>query len=831
MGHSDKFYPCRFEAPVGTLVKLYGDWMRVQPRRTSHMIGKKWLKQFRLVTEDCEMHENQPNSDHVTRANPMRQSMPSATLNQPAVIKEKLGGQGLCNKEGDIGRIDKAKSVEIEWLNDAENANDQVINEEGDCLLVADLKRRRTELGLSVGSKVKVGERSPAQVQLDLKNVDMDLVIQKKPNFVFLCETLCKRDQVEKARVFLGFDSMFVMDVKGRNGGIALLWRHEEEASKLGFADNYIDMEVTVEGQPKWRFTGLYGEPNRSRRRATWDLIRTLAVKYNLPWGRGTDGWIEVRLDRGLVNQSWLDIFNLAKLYNLETTISDHYLIFMDLLTNLNSQTAKQNLVETYAQREVFWRQRSKQMWLQDGDNNNKFFHASASARRRTNSIQKLKNSAGHLVDWNTGLPDVMKDYFTALFASAQTDWREVTTLVQSRVTTIQNEDLLRTVTHDEVIANRLKAILPSIISETQSAFLQGRLISNNIMISCEIMHYLKRKRRGRDGFMALQLDMSKAYDRLEWGYLRAMLERMGFDGRWINLVMWCVSFVSFSIVHGGHGMGPIEASRWIRQGDPLSPYLFILCAKGFSCLLQSYEQSGLLTGWRVYRARYYPNNSFLKAEFGDNPSFVWQSIFEAKELLNSGVCRSIGLGFSISILNDPWLPDDETIYNVLVDCSFTRSCWNRSVVDIGNTMVADFFSWLQEIESREKIEEMEELAMVAWATWRARNEVVWQQKSSNAASTVASARSFLDQYKTAQERRGNSLSHLFEDGNKAEHWLKPSRNKIKVNVDGALFANEGRFGMGCLARESGTVKVVWLKLSPWESLLWFNPKWRRLLV
>ncbi|KAM6543884.1 hypothetical protein CsatB_008331 [Cannabis sativa] len=64
----------------------------------------------------------------------------------------------------------------------------------------------------------------------------------------------------------------------------------------------------------------------------------------------------------------------------------------------------------------------------------------------------------------------------------------------------------------------------------------------------------------------------------------------------------------------------------------------------------------------------------------------------------------------------------------------------------------------------------MEELAMAAWAIWRARNEVVWQQKSSNATSIVASARSCLDQYKTAQERRGNSLSHLLEDGNKSEH-------------------------------------------------------------
>ncbi|KAM6558769.1 uncharacterized protein LOC133032044 [Cannabis sativa] len=97
-----------------------------------------------------------------------------------------------------------------------------------------------------------------------------------------------------------------------------------------------------------------------------------------------------------------------------------------------NYKQAKKNLSEAYIQREVFWRQRSKQLWLQEGDNNSKFFNASATNRRRNNFVTKLKDQSGVWVDWNSGLDLLMVNYFNDLFSFSQTDSREVTSSVKT---------------------------------------------------------------------------------------------------------------------------------------------------------------------------------------------------------------------------------------------------------------------------------------------------------------------------------------------------------------------------------------------------------------
>jgi hypothetical protein len=74
-----------------------------------------------------------------------------------------------------------------------------------------------------------------------------------------------------------------------------------------------------------------------------------------------------------------------------------------------------------------------------------------------------------------------------------------------------------------------LKNVLAAIISPSQSAFIPGWLITDNVLVAFEALHTMDKKLKGRDGFMALKLDMSKAYDMVEWTYLEAIMRRLGF--------------------------------------------------------------------------------------------------------------------------------------------------------------------------------------------------------------------------------------------------------------------------------------------------------------
>ena len=137
-----------------------------------------------------------------------------------------------------------------------------------------------------------------------------------------------------------------------------------------------------------------------------------------------------------------------------------------------------------------------------------------------------------------------------------------------------------------KVLANRLKAILPQIIIENQSAFLYERLITDNVLVAFELMHYLDHKKDGKECYMSIKLDMFKAYDRVEWSFIEWVMEKMGFHEKWISLIMHCITTVSYSILINSVAYGSIISTRGLRQGARFQPIYFCYVQMAFPPLL-----------------------------------------------------------------------------------------------------------------------------------------------------------------------------------------------------------------------------------------------------
>ena len=136
------------------------------------------------------------------------------------------------------------------------------------------------------------------------------------------------------------------------------------------------------------------------------------------------------------------------------------------------------------------------------------------------------------------------------------------------------------------ILVQRLKPYMAEIINPCQAGFVLGRRTSDNIILVQEVIRTL-RYRRGRTGYVAIKLDLEKAYDRLEWSFIQETLVFFQLPPNLITLIMNMISSTRFHILWNGMPLLEVVPSRGVRQGDPLSPYLFILCLERLSLKLE----------------------------------------------------------------------------------------------------------------------------------------------------------------------------------------------------------------------------------------------------
>jgi len=152
-----------------------------------------------------------------------------------------------------------------------------------------------------------------------------------------------------------------------------------------------------------------------------------------------------------------------------------------------------------------------------------------------------------------------------------------------------------------KVLAGKIKKVLPSVIDESQSAFLKERGILNSVLMANEVVEDLRRG--GRRG-LYLKVDFEKAYDSVKWDFLYDMLQRRGFHNKWITWMRGCMESATVSVLVNENPTEEFKPSRGLRPSDPLAPFLFIVAAEGMASLVRQAVKASLLSGVKIGRKK-----------------------------------------------------------------------------------------------------------------------------------------------------------------------------------------------------------------------------------
>ncbi|XP_026383952.1 uncharacterized protein LOC113279473 [Papaver somniferum] len=243
---------------------------------------------------------------------------------------------------------------------------------------------------------------------------------------------------------------------------------------------------------------------------------------------------------------------------------------------------------------------------IKDYENNTKYFHRLANDRRRISYIVSIKVD-GSLTTDEAEIKEDFLNIMSELQNRGFLDWRLKNTFIAliPKKDTIEEIKDLRPISlihgvykiMSKVLSERFKLPLPRIIPQQQSAFVKKRQILDGVLIANELID--SRLRSGKSGILC-KIDFEKSFDHVNWDFLEEIFILMGFGDKWRRWIRCCVEYVKFSVLINGSATGFFISKKGIRQGDPISHFLFLLVGEALTFMIKKAQEEGIISGFQI---------------------------------------------------------------------------------------------------------------------------------------------------------------------------------------------------------------------------------------
>ncbi|XP_075653649.1 uncharacterized protein LOC142624031 [Castanea sativa] len=408
------------------------------------------------------------------------------------------------------------------------------------------------------------------------------LMREKAPKILFLMETKQSVDEMRMIQANLPYRCMLAMPNIRRSGGLALLWMEEVDLHVQTYTHKHIDALIFNGSNPTWRLTGFYGWPEEQRKHKSWQLLKHLHTRILAPWICVGDyneilsfeekqGGIPKPLNRieafvaTLLHCGLKDLGFQGDIFTWNNGRDGNAFV----QERLDGACAMTEWKEIYLETRVFHLQTSYSDHIL----------IVITTQNPTQQTRRRKVPRRFEEKWasNSQCETVIQDTWKADVRHGSPMSKLFEKIKRCRFALVDWS-------HASVARSK------TILQEKQKQLEDLRSL-NSVEHLNAIKGLKKERKKGTHGY---KLNINKSYDRVEWTFLQRMMVKLGFDPNWVHLAMETVTTASYSILINGEPKAPTQG---IRQGDPLSPYLFLLCAEGVSMLLRKARETGVLKG------------------------------------------------------------------------------------------------------------------------------------------------------------------------------------------------------------------------------------------